>query len=72
MFIAALLAVVGGLLAILGFGGHLLVRARPDSGQNINYDPGTIALLSPIPIVAGMLLLGAFLVIANRLGASRR
>lgn len=71
-FAAALLAVAGVLLAILGFGGHLLIRARPDSGRNINYDPGNIALLSPIPVFAGLVLMYVFLAIARRLGTNRR
>ena len=71
-FAAAMLVVVGMLLAVLGFGGHLLIRIRPDSSQNINYDPGNIALLSPVPVLAGMLLLIGFVVIAKRLGTSRR
>jgi hypothetical protein len=56
MFCAALMLVIGSGLAFLGIGGHLLVRANPDTRAVINYDPGTIASYAPLPIAVGALL----------------
>jgi hypothetical protein len=64
---ACLFLVVGCGLAFLGVGGHLLVRARPDTGNVINYDPSTIATFSPLPIAVGLLLLLGFVLRARRL-----
>lgn len=65
-FCASLLLVVGGGLAALGIGGGLLVRARPDTSNVINYDPSTVAFFAPLPLAAGMLLTLWFVLRARR------
>ncbi len=68
MFVAALFIAAGCLLGFLGVFGGVLVRIRPDTQHNINYDPSTIALLAPIPMAIGFFLLIGFILHARRLG----
>jgi hypothetical protein len=56
LFSAALLVAAGVGLGLLGVGGHLLVRARPDTTTLINYDPSTVASYAPVPLGLGCLL----------------
>lgn len=65
---ASMFLVVGAGLALLGLAGGLLVRARPDTANVINYDPSTIATFSPAPITIGLLLVLTFALRARRLG----
>ena len=65
---ASMFLVVGGGLALLGLAGGLLVRARPDTANVINYDPSAIATFSPLPIAIGLLLVLAFVLRARRFG----
>jgi hypothetical protein len=64
--IAILLIAIGIGLALLGLAGGLLVRARPDTGNVINYDPSRIATFSPLPIAIGLLLALAFVFRARK------
>ena len=64
---ASLLLIIGVGLAMLGVGGHLLVRARPDSGNVINYDPSTVASFAPVPFLLGLGLMVCFLIRAHKL-----
>ena len=64
---ASLFLVAGSGLAFLGVGGHLLVRARPETGNVINYDPSTVATFAPLPIAIGLLLVLGFAVRLRRL-----
>lgn len=66
MFSACLVLVSGLGLALLGVGGHLLVRARPDAGNVINYDPSTVATFSPLPIAVGTVMSLGFVLRARR------
>ena len=70
-FIGAGLIVVGTIVGFVGLAGGLLVRVRPDTTANINYDPSTVALLAPIPIVAGVVVLLLIGRITRLLGTSR-
>ena len=62
LFSAALLVAIGSALGLLGVGGHLLVRARPDTSNVINYDPSTVASFAPLPLVVGCLLILWFVI----------
>ena len=62
LFSAALLVAVGAGLGLLGVGGHLLVRARPDTSHVINYDPGNVASFAPLPLGLGCLLILWFVI----------
>jgi hypothetical protein len=62
LFSAALLVAVGSTLGLLGVGGHLLVRARPDTSNVINYDPSTIASFAPLPFGLGCVLIVWFVI----------
>jgi ABC-type Na+ efflux pump permease subunit len=68
VFAAGMLIAAGSGLAILGIAGGLLVRIRPDTQRNINYDPSSIALLAPIPFLAGVFLMVLFAIRARRIG----
>jgi hypothetical protein len=65
---ASLLIAAGSALGLLGVGGHLLVRARPEAATNITYDPSTIAIAALAPLGLGSLLFLWFWVRAKRLG----
>jgi hypothetical protein len=62
LFSAALLVAAGVGLGLLGVGGHLLVRARPDTTTLINYDPSTVASYAPVPFGLGCLLIICFVI----------
>ncbi len=68
MFVAAIFIAIGCGLGLLGILGGILVRVRPETQRNIQYDPSTIALLAPIPFLIGLVLLVAFAAHARRLG----
>jgi len=68
MFVAGIFVATGCLLGFLGVAGGLLVRIRPDTQRNINYDPSTVALLAPIPMLTGLVLLVGFIRHARRIG----
>jgi hypothetical protein len=68
LFAASLLIAVGSALGLLGVGGHLLVRARPQTATNITYDPSTIAIASLAPLGLGCMLFLWYWVRARRLG----
>jgi hypothetical protein len=61
MFAAAVFVACGCLFGFLGVFGAVLVRVRPETRRNINYDPSTIALFAPIPLVIGLILFGSFI-----------
>jgi hypothetical protein len=65
---ASLFLIFGGALAFLGLAGGLLVRARPDTSNVINYDPSTVATFSPLPIAIGAVLLVCFALRARTYG----
>ncbi|HQY30649.1 MAG TPA: hypothetical protein PK691_05155 [Thermomicrobiales bacterium] len=67
MFVAAMFIAIGCGLGLLGILGGILVRIRPDTQRNIQYDPSTIALLAPIPFLIGVFLLIGFAAHARRL-----
>jgi hypothetical protein len=68
LFTASLLIAVGSALGLLGVGGHMLVRARPEAATNITYDPSTIAIAALAPLGFGCLLFFWFWARARRLG----
>ncbi len=68
MFVAAMFVAIGCLFGFLGVFGAVLVRVRPETQRNINYDPSTIALFAPIPLVIGLVLIGLFIRYARHIG----
>jgi H+/Cl- antiporter ClcA len=67
MFIAAMFIAIGTGIGILGIAGGILVRWKPETQRNINYDPSTIALLAPLPFLFGCLLFWMFIARTRRL-----
>ena len=65
---ASLFVIFGGALAFLGVAGGLIVRARPDTSNVINYDPSTVATFSPLPLAIGSVLLVLFVLRARSVG----
>ena len=65
-FLATLLIVTGVGLGLLGVGGHLLVRARPDTTRVINYDPSRVASFAPVPFVMGCVVFLGFWLVVRR------
>lgn len=70
-FLAAGLVVAGLIVGGVGLFGGILVRIRPDTTANINYDPSTVVLLAPLPILAGLAIGALSLWIGRRLGPNR-
>lgn len=68
MGLAALLIAIGIGVGLLGIAGGILVRARPDTNNVINYDPSRIASFAPVPFVLGLLLTALYLYRARKLG----
>jgi hypothetical protein len=64
-----MLIAIGSGLGVLGIGGGLLVRLNPETRTNINYDPSTVALFSPVPLGIGCGLVLWFMIRTKRPGS---
>ena len=67
MFLASFLLLVGAAVGLLGLAGGILVRARPDTGNVINYDPSRVASFAPVPFAIGFVMTICFVVRARRI-----
>ena len=65
MLSASLLMVIGAGLGLLGVGGHLLVRTKPETGNVLNYDPSNVASFAPFPFAVGFVMAVIFLIRAH-------
>lgn len=70
-------SIVGGLIAMsvlgaIGVGGHFLAVREPGLGNVLGFDPGDVAKRAPIPGAAAAVLFVVFVVMARRIGRSRR
>jgi uncharacterized membrane protein len=54
-FTSTALIIAGLVLGAVGLFGAVLVRAQPETANNINYDPSSVTLVAPIPVIAGFL-----------------